>query len=318
MEKVSIAVSLSACLSALILAFNIKKTDLNKRPHQKLKIQRFSLLHLCIAFFLFNIGGGVVIEVILPLISHSFGMIEIFSFLPYVLSCALIIVLVKDIKKNIQYLLIIATGIIIAGLILFQFISYPSILLVSNMLIQSGYAIMDVFMWGMIGLLSYVYNQPSKIVFFTMSANILGVVTGVFLSKVLVGIQSSTESLSSLVSLICAMIGMLIVPIIYKRTVVKFNNDIAHLDKEETKRKSLEKIKNFKELTSREQEVANHLTLELTNEKIAALLFISENTLKKHAKNVYQKLGVKNKHELRALFKETLKIESAGDLDALK
>ena len=314
LETVSIIVSLAACLLALILALNIKKDDLNNRPHHKLEFPKYTLLHMCIAFFLFNIGGGVVIEVILPLISQSFGMIEIFSFLPYVLSCALIIFLVKDIKKNIQYLLIIATGIIISGLILFQFIGNQSILLVSNMLIQSGYALMDVFLWGLIGLLSYVYYQPSKIVFFTMSANIIGVITGVLLSKVLSDIQSTTESLSALISLICAMIGMLIVPIIYKNTVVKFNNDVALLNKEEARQNSLNKIRNFKQLSVREQEVAKYLTLELTNEKIAAMLFISENTLKKHSKNIYQKLAVKNKYELKLLFKEALADKSGNAL----
>ena len=164
---------------------------------------------------------------------------------------------------------------------------------------------MDVFMWGLVGLLSYVYNQPYKIVYFTMSANILGVFTGVILSMALPDIQSSENSIPALVSLICAMMGMLIVPMIYKKTVAVLCSDMAILDDEKSRRESLEKIKNFKELTAREKEIAKHLKRDMTNRKIAAELYISENTLKKHAKNIYHKLGVQNKNELKSLFADT-------------
>ena len=119
LEAVSVAVSLAACLLSLILTLTLKKESLLNRPSHMVKIPPNTIVRMCAAFFLFNIGGGVVFQVINPLIIHSFDLIEIFNILPYVISCVFIIVLVKDNRENIQYFLISATGIIIIGLILF-------------------------------------------------------------------------------------------------------------------------------------------------------------------------------------------------------
>ena len=312
----SIAVSLGACLLALVFAVTLKKDSLNTRPHHHVEMPRNTIFYMCAAFYMFNVGGGVVFGVINPLITSSFGLIEVLNILPYLISCVLIIVFVKDNKADIQFFLIFATGMIVIGLILFQFIGNTSILLVSNTMIESGYAVMDVFMWGLVGLLAYVYNRPYKIVCFTMSANILGVVTGVILSKLLPGIHSPEESVPALVSLVCAIIGMLIIPIIYKKTIVNLSDNIAFLDSEQEKQNYLFKINNFENLTSREKEVAMCLTQDKTNRKIAAELYISENTLKTHSKNIYQKLAVKNKNELKLLFEQVKETELTDTLES--
>ena len=48
-------------------------------------------------------------------------------------------------------------------------------------------------------------------------------------------------------------------------------------------------------LTPRESEVAELLVRGLTNREIAALLFITQSTVKVHIRHVYEKLGVKNR-----------------------
>ena len=302
MDYLSIAVSFAACFISLVIAVTNKKSPAAKRPHRHVELPRHTICWMCTAFYLLNVGGGVVFEVIDPLISRSFGFLEIFSILPYIIACVLIILLLRDKKPKIEYFLIVSTGIIIIGLILFQFIDQKSILLVTNTLIKSGYAVMDVFMWGLVGLLSYVYSQPYKIVLYTMSANILGVLTGVIISKVLTQVQISDESIPTLISLICALIGTLIIPVIYKTTVTNLYKDMALLEQEGLKQEKLHKIKQYEALTTREKEVAKLLVLDMTNRRIAADLYISENTLKKHAKNIYTKLQVGNKRELKSLF----------------
>ncbi|WP_232824149.1 MULTISPECIES: response regulator transcription factor [Paraliobacillus] len=57
-------------------------------------------------------------------------------------------------------------------------------------------------------------------------------------------------------------------------------------------------------LTPREREIAKLLVRGLSNVKIANNLFISINTVKRHAKNIYNKLDVKNKTELCFIFKQ--------------
>jgi DNA-binding NarL/FixJ family response regulator len=51
-------------------------------------------------------------------------------------------------------------------------------------------------------------------------------------------------------------------------------------------------------LTSREQEVLQELLLGKSNREIAAALYITENTVKTHAKNIYSKYDVRSRAEL--------------------
>lgn len=51
-------------------------------------------------------------------------------------------------------------------------------------------------------------------------------------------------------------------------------------------------------LTDREQELIHYLEKGLKNKEIAKLLYISENTVKKHLQNLYRKFDTKNRTEL--------------------
>lgn len=53
-------------------------------------------------------------------------------------------------------------------------------------------------------------------------------------------------------------------------------------------------------LTAREQEIVSLIAEGLSNQQIGLHLYISENTVKKHVKNIYQKMGVSNRHQLMA------------------
>lgn len=48
-------------------------------------------------------------------------------------------------------------------------------------------------------------------------------------------------------------------------------------------------------LTKREREIFEHLITDKTTKDIAAMLFISEKTVRNHISNVIQKLGVKGR-----------------------
>ena len=60
------------------------------------------------------------------------------------------------------------------------------------------------------------------------------------------------------------------------------------------------------DLSSREREVVQMLLAGHSNTEIAGALFITENTVKYHVRNVLQKTGCKNRYDLQRKFKLTL------------
>ena len=63
-------------------------------------------------------------------------------------------------------------------------------------------------------------------------------------------------------------------------------------------------LKKKYDFSSREEEVFKLLTEDLPNKEIAQRLFISENTVKFHIKNIYRKTGCSNRKDLSALLNE--------------
>ena len=57
------------------------------------------------------------------------------------------------------------------------------------------------------------------------------------------------------------------------------------------------KLENMNTLTRRETEVINELSKGLYYKEIAGKIFISPETVKKHVKSIYRKLGVRNRVE---------------------
>lgn len=60
----------------------------------------------------------------------------------------------------------------------------------------------------------------------------------------------------------------------------------------------------MKVLTGRENEIVDLLLKGRTYKMIAEELYLSENTVKTHIKNIYSKLGIKSKTELIRMFVE--------------
>ncbi|PKM54189.1 MAG: hypothetical protein CVV00_09260 [Firmicutes bacterium HGW-Firmicutes-5] len=72
--------------------------------------------------------------------------------------------------------------------------------------------------------------------------------------------------------------------------------EVPNLDIERSIEEDRQELANLK-LTKRERMVAQILFEELTNKEIGEELSITENTVKKHVHNIYEKAGVKNRTE---------------------
>lgn len=102
---------------------------------------------------------------------------------------------------------------------------------------------------------------------------------------------------------------MIIVSVIYKKIILTIQEDLQIFENEKEKLKKATIQLDFNLLTEREKEVAELLLSNMKNRNIAKKLYISENTLKKHAKSIYHKLGVKNKRELKKLLNESFLVQ---------
>jgi LuxR family maltose regulon positive regulatory protein len=54
-------------------------------------------------------------------------------------------------------------------------------------------------------------------------------------------------------------------------------------------------------LTPREQQVVRYLATSMSLREIARALFVSHNTVKSHVRNIYRKIGVRERHEIATL-----------------
>lgn len=301
-EEFAMLGSIFACVGAFFLARSLPEEDEITRTIYEIALPKHTIPLLSVAFFLFSIGGGVVFEVVTPMLESFFHYAVLFDLLPYIFAGVITFFLLIKTDPNINLFLTIAAGFIILGLIIFQFLGTKWGLFTSEMLIVSGYSILDIFMWGLVGMISYVYYEPSKVVYYTMSFNVLGVVFGSVIS-ILLTLNTGEEGITaSLISLLCAVIGMIIIPIIYKEAVLEAEKELFVLKKEASKKKDLIESSEYDLLSNREKEVVELLISNFKNKEIAEQLFISENTLKKHARSIYSKLNVQNKKELKELF----------------
>lgn len=78
-----------------------------------------------------------------------------------------------------------------------------------------------------------------------------------------------------------------------------FSNPIGTKDKKVT-RKFIEDF----HISKREVEILNELITGKTNRELADIFFVSEKTIEAHLRNIYKKVGVKNRLELFARLKD--------------
>ncbi|MBQ9969572.1 MAG: helix-turn-helix transcriptional regulator [Oscillospiraceae bacterium] len=107
------------------------------------------------------------------------------------------------------------------------------------------------------------------------------------------------------IMVLTAMVFLLTEPYLIYAMKRRFVSAPAELPEEKTQEfvneiKAEASLLPLDSLTKRELEVAHLISSGYTNPDIAKMLFISEYTVKDHAKNIYRKLGVNGRRELIA------------------
>ena len=106
----------------------------------------------------------------------------------------------------------------------------------------------------------------------------------------------------SVIALVVVFIILIILPPLHKQLAILLENHafltmLSEASPDE-KNKAVNSLSTIGQLTSRESEIAMLLLRGRTYKMIAGELYLSENTVKTHIKNIYSKLNIRSKSEL--------------------
>jgi DNA-binding CsgD family transcriptional regulator len=258
------------------------------------------LLMLCLFVFVITINSGLMYQVINPAFGHLTGLTSWYWAVPYI--AALAIMRNLSMQANRSRFLYVGMAMIMGAFISFMLMGRNVIdYLVVDTLMLGACGIFDLFWWSIIGeMLDYTEN-PVKIFGIGLSANVFGVLCGGVLGMAVTSIHlPSAEVAVIALTVVCVTLVML--PTLNRRLVMVLKNHVylASYDNMSMTQKAeiINRTKTLEELTVREQEVLRHILSGKSNREIAESLFISENTVKTHARNILSKYDVSSRAEL--------------------
>lgn len=295
----------SMILLLLALFFSLKLPNASVIQHGDEKvIDRKNivkpLLLLCVFIFIATINSGLMYQVINPYFAHLDVIVSWYWALPYI--GAIFIMRNISAPKRI-YMLYVAIAMIGLGFISFlimnsSWVSY----IVIDTLILAAFGIYDLFWWCVIGeMLDYTSN-PSRLLGIGLAFNVSGVLAGGMIGSAI--FTSSNNKLnSSIIALALAFIILIILPILHNKL-----SDLLKIQSYSVsvKAKDHKDPLYFSQLTERENEIVVLLLKGRTYKMIADEIYLSENTIKTHIKNIYSKLNVNSKTELIKLINDPL------------
>lgn len=304
--NVGLTFSICVLIGALYLATRLKMAQENGATLMTPKSisAKKPLLFLCLFIVVITINSGLMYQVINPSFAHHAILTSWYWAVPYII--ALIIMRNLPRKTNRAYILYVAIAMIGFAFIFFMILdrSLASYLLIDTLLLGAC-GVCDLFWWSIIGEMLDFSDNPARIFGIGLSANVLGVLIGGLIGSSIYSLAPNTHN-PTIIALIVLFVILLILPLLNK---VLFNilSDHTYLSRvsimpEEKQKEEITHLMQRYELTGREQEIVVLLLKGMTYKMIAAKLYLSENTIKSHIKNIYSKLNVKSKSELVNLF----------------
>ena len=258
------------------------------------------LLLLFIFIFTVSFNIGLAFQLLLPSFNHLGLFVHFYWSLPYIFSLVVIRNLPSRFNRN--YLLYVAIA--ITG---FAYIGYMGLdrsiisFIIICSLIFFAKGIFDLFWWSIIGEMLDFSSHPIRIMGGGITINALGMLIGGIIGNFVLVMQYDCKYCST-IALAMIFITLLLMPPLHKelsgilKNHIYLNQFSELLPSEQT---SIIKTATIIEnLTERESEIATLLMQGRTYRMISAELFLSENTVKTHIRNIYSKLHLRNKTEL--------------------
>jgi DNA-binding CsgD family transcriptional regulator/MFS family permease len=324
--NISTYLGISVSLMMLLISFyfflmdkksansQVQRGEDEKERHMPLLKKSLILLYLFIA--LITIDSGMMYNIVNPAFSHHVQLISFYWAVPYIGTIFLLKKLPERINRS--YVLYMAVAMIGFAYILFYLLDKSALsYVIIDTFMLGAFGICDLFWWVILGEMLAFTNNPIKIFGIGLSANVLGVFFGYAMCSAL---NIMPEQISVSIALGIVLISLLVLPKLYDELsrLIKNQAFLIGLTKNrgsareevDSKEEVREREPDFMEvfgLTGREAEIARLLLGGRTYKMIGQELFISENTVKTHIKNIYTKMNVVNKTEFLEMMKITRK-----------
>ena len=255
---------------------------------------------LALFVFIITINSGLMYQVINPAFDHLIGMVSWYWAVPYIL--ALIILRSIPLNRKRSSVLYVGMAMIMAAYIAFMLLGRKETdYLIIDTLMLGACGIFDLFWWSILGEMLDHTNSPAKVFGIGLSANVLGVLCGGVLGMAVTSAGLPSAEIA-VIALCVVCVTLVLLPPLNRRLVLllKSHTYLAAYDNMSQSQQTdiIHQIKTLDPLTVREQEVLQMILSGKPNREIARALYISENTVKTHIRNIFSKYDVSSRVEL--------------------
>ena len=269
------------------------------------------LILLCLFVFIITINSGLMYQVINLAFEHLTGLVSWYWAVPYIVALAIMRNLPMKAKRS--RILYIGMAMIMGAFISFMLLGRnTSDYLTVDTLMLGACGIFDLFWWSILGEMLDYSDNPAQTFGIGLSANVFGVLCGGVLGMAVtsMGLPGAEVAVIAL-TVVCVTLVML--PPLNNQLVLLLKSH-AYLAVYDNMGQSQQtdivcQIKTLDPLTAREQEVLQLILSGKSNREIAGALFISESTVKTHARNIFSKYDVGSRAELISTLLKNQRVE---------
>lgn len=247
-----------------------------------------------------TINSGLMYQVLNPAYAHLTWLVSWYWAIPYVV--ALLIIRNLPLGARRATALYVAMGMMMASFLAFMLTDQTAgSYFIVDTLMLGACGVFDLFWWSILAEMMDHGKNPVQVFGIGLSANVLGIIIGSYIAQGITGL-AMPEMYTTVIALTVVCVTLVILPPLNRWLTITLKthtylNTYAHLPKPQQEQ-LVHDVKTLEPLTERESDVLKLVLAGKANRDIAGNLSISENTVKTHLRNVYQKYDVSSRAEL--------------------
>lgn len=302
--KIGLILSMLCLVTGFILIWMLpaeqdSKQNITAQSKNPVSIKK-PLILLSIFVFIITINSGLMYQVINPAFEHLTGLVSWYWAIPYIVALIIMRNLPKKFKRS--GVLYIGMAMIMGAFICFMLLGRNTgDYLIVDTLMLGACGIYDLFWWSILGEMLDYSNNPTQIFGIGLSANVFGVLCGGVLGMAVTNIGLPGAEIA-VIALTVVCVTLVILPPLNRQLVLLLKSHVyltAFDNMSQSQQTDIvRQVKTLDPLTVREQEVLQLILSGKSNREIATDLYISENTVKTHARSIYSKYDVTSRAEL--------------------